>query len=306
MKNYIIWKIIIAVLLISNMAFSQTINRHVISSGGKQLGSNGLKINCTIGQTHVALLKSVNQDIFNGVGYWYNASYIMNHPSPVSIVYIPDTSSEIGETVTIPIILQENKYDYLISSREFEAVIKYNMTVLQPIGYTPECETLGSDDCQIKVTGNMDDSAGILKNIDFVVRLGSVENSPLKIESFKWVNHNDVIVLKKDGELEVLGICREGDTVRTVKKTVRAGLYASSPEPASDQTLINYSLSEKGFTKISLINGLGREIAVLNEGIAEPGRHSILADLTNISSGLYYINLVTPTERFSRKLLVQK
>lgn len=307
MKKIKFYKIVmLAILLITGNAFTQQLNRHVISSGGKLSAGQGIKINCTVGQTHIALLKSANQDIYNGVGYWYNASYIMNHPNPVSVVIIPELSAEIGENVTVPLILQETRYNQLITSRSFEAKIKYNTTVLQPVNYIPECNLLEGNECIITVNGQMNDSSGILSNMDFIVRLGSVENSPLIIESFKWVNHDDVIVLKQDGELEVLGICREGDTLRTVKKTIKAGLYASLPEPASDETLINYSLSETGYTKISLINSLGREIAVLNEGIAEPGRHSLLADLTDISSGLYYINLVTTTERFSRKLLIQK
>ncbi len=311
MKNKLILKIICFILLTSTMTYGQTINRHVIGSGGRAIESNGVRVNCTIGQTHIGLLKPSSDKMVHGVGYWYNASYLMNHPSPVTFVMVPELAGEIGKTVTVPLILSDTRYNYLLTSREFEATIKYNMTVLQPISnlLIPECKVTDGDECTVTVTGSfpMSDSVDVvLYNLDFLVRLGSVESSPLKIESFKWINHEDAYVLKHDGDLEVLGICKEGDTIRTVKRTTEAGLYASYPEPATDQALINYGLSENGYTKISLINNLGREIAILFEGSADAGKHSILVDLTDISSGLYYINLATPTERFSRKLLINK
>jgi len=180
------------------------------------------------------------------------------------------------------------------------------MTVLQPIAYLPECDVSNSDECTITVTGQMKQSSGVMINIDFLVRLGSVESSPLVIESFKWVDQQDAYILKKDGELDVLGICREGDTIRTVRKSIEAGLLASYPEPAGAQSLINYNLSENGYTKLSLSNNLGSEILTIFDGIAKAGNYSTLVDLTNFSSGIYHINLITPTERFSRKLMIHK
>jgi len=306
MKNRVFIKVICTAMLFCNIAYSQVLNRHVVGSGGRSVESNGIRVNCTIGQTHIGLLKPASDTIVHGVGYWYNASYLMNHPSPVSVLLIPDVAAEIGEHVSVQLILQESRYNNLIPSRAFEAKIRYNMTVLQPVAFIPECIDANSDECTITVTGEMKDSTGVISNIDFLVRLGSVENSPLIIESFSWINHKDAIILKQDGELEVLGICREGDTARTVKKTVEAGLYASYPEPASDQTLINFSLSEEGYTKISLSNNLGREVLIIYEDYAESGKQSQIVDLTDISSGLYHINLITPTERFSRKLLIHK
>jgi|GEM_PF-898045 len=306
MKNRLFLFILSFVLFFSNITYSQVLNRHVVGAGGRTIESNGIRINCTIGQTHIGLLKPAAENIIHGVGYWYSAGYIMNNPSSVSVVMIPNLSAEIGTHVTVPLILKESRYNDMINPRNFTAKIRYNMTVLQPVGKSPKCNVSNNDDCIVTVEGTMPDSAGVMANIDFLVRLGSVDNSPLVIDTFYWNGNNDVLILKQDGDIEVLGICKEGDTIRTVKKSVIAGLQASYPDPANDQTLINYSLSENGFTKISLSNNLGREILVVFEGDAQSGKHSTLVDLTNISSGLYYINLITPTERFSRKLLIQK
>ncbi|MFH1050267.1 MAG: T9SS type A sorting domain-containing protein [bacterium] len=314
MKNYfkrvlinrLILKIIFAVLLFSNIANSQVLNRHVVGSGGRAVENNGVRINCTIGQTHIGLLKPPSDTIVHGVGYWYAASYIMNNPEPVCDLIIPNLSAEIGFHVSVPLILLKTDYNYLIENRHFRATISYNSTVLQPIKLSPNCNSLNGNVCSVTIEGEMTDSVGVIAYIDFLVRLGSVEKSPLIIDDFQWIDSKKVHLKKQDGELELLGICREGDTIRLVKKSVEAGLYASYPEPASDQTLINFSLSEKGYTKISLINNLGRDVFTIFDGIAEIGRQSVLVDLTDISSGLYYINLITPTERFSRKLLIQK
>jgi hypothetical protein len=306
MKNRVFLKVICIVLLFSNIAYSQILNRNVVASGGRPVENNGVRINCTIGQTHIALLKNSSADIYHGVGYWYVASYMINNPSPVCVVRIPELSAEIGNNDAVPLILDTTRYNEYLKSRFFEAKIRYNMTVLQPIAYLPECDVSNSDECTITVTGQMKESSGVMINIDFLVRLGSVESSPLIIESFKWVDNQDAYILKKDGELDVLGICREGDTIRTVKKSISAGLLASYPEPAGDQTLINYNLSENGYTKLSLSNNLGAEILTVLDGIAKAGNYSTLVDLTGISSGIYHINLITPTERFSRKLMIHK
>jgi hypothetical protein len=315
MKNSIIWKLIIAFLLLATITNAQILRRHVISSGGNS-GMNALqgekvKVNCTIGQTHIGLLRSYSDTIVHGVGYWYNAWYIASHPNPVSVVYIPlNLWGEIGEEVSIPLILRETRYFDFPHPLEFEAKIRYNMTILQPTfdsGLIPiECNMVNKDECVVTVEGTMNPDNDTLAKMDFLVRLGSVDMSSLIIDSFVWKNHEDVIALTEDGEIKISGICREGDTLRLVKRNTETALFASNPNPASDQTLINYSLAEKGYTKVILTDNLGREISVIYEGEAEPGYYSVLTDLTDIGSGLYYITLITPTERFTGRLLVKK
>ena len=109
MKKYKYLFIILLILIISSpVTYSQKIIRHVVGSGGKTIQDNNLKVNCTFGQTQIGLVKST--DVLHGVGYWYEAAYLMSHPNPVTVVLIPFLSAEISSHVTVPIILQESKY----------------------------------------------------------------------------------------------------------------------------------------------------------------------------------------------------
>jgi len=314
MKKYRIFFISLSFIIFScSVASSQGLIRQVVGSGGIPVQEKGVKVNSTIGQTHIGLLKSTPLNSTLGVGYWYNVSYLIGHPNPVTVVLVPFLSAEIGKRISIPLILQESKYFKFAETHNFEATIRYSTSVLQPVSAMPMCwgdncvggKCLG-EECLIKITGSTNDSSGVLGNIDFIVRLGSIEKTPLIIESFRWIGSDSVRVLKRDGELEVLGICKEGDTVRTIKKTVAAALYTCTPNPASTETLINFNISEHANTKITLTNNLGRETAVLFEGIVAPGRHTLLADLADIPSGMYFVSLITPSERFTEKLLIKK
>ena len=63
MKNYKIFFIILLLIIFScPEIYSQKLIRHVIGSGGMPVQGNGVEVNCTIGQTHIGLVKSTPSD----------------------------------------------------------------------------------------------------------------------------------------------------------------------------------------------------------------------------------------------------
>ena len=301
--------IVIFLIVLNLQLYPQSLKRWVIGSGGTstQHSQATMNIGFTVGQTYVGLLKNSDLDTLHGVGYWYNAAYLSSIKIPVSMISIPSISGEIGNTVQIPILFKGSRFFNPEQIKNFEAVIRYNTTVLQPTGITPKSTLVSGDFAEVKISGTrIDTSSEIITEMDFLVRLGSVETTDLIIESFNWVESDIDTVLTSNGDLEVLGICREGDTTRLVKRTVPAEINAVSPNPAESFTVIEYSLSEKGYTKIELVDNLGSENYVLFEGVAEPGKNSMFVDLSDIPSGLYMVMMITPTERISKKILVNK
>ncbi len=283
---------------------SQKISNYVIGSGGTQVRGSTVIVNGTVGQSMIGLVKK--NKIVHGCGFWYCATPLANPPDPYFYISLPKRSAEIGDTVQLPLTLNESKNWEYAFVKNFVATIRYNSTVIQPIGNTPNCETTDNDDCLITINGSMNDSAGVLFNMEFLVRLGNVEFTPLIIESFKWIESDRGEIFTENGELEILGICKEGETNRYVKFGTKEGLQSISPNPSSDNILINYTIREKGETKIVVINNLGKEAAVLFEGLATVGHQSLFSDVSTIPTGLYNIILTTPTQIFSKKILITR
>ncbi len=66
------------------------------------------------------------------------------------------------------------------------------------------------------------------------------------------------------------------------------------PNPFNPSTTIRYSLPEQTNLRIVLSNILGKEIAVMAEGVEEAGFHDVVvdADILNLSSGVYFYRFV--------------
>lgn len=61
-------------------------------------------------------------------------------------------------------------------------------------------------------------------------------------------------------------------------------------------TTIEYSIPKKSEVLRTIHDGLGREVARLVDGEQAAGRHSIVFDVTQLASGLYYYRLAAGTE----------
>ena len=73
-------------------------------------------------------------------------------------------------------------------------------------------------------------------------------------------------------------------------------LEQNFPNPFNPSTIINYVLPKVGtryIVSLRVFNLLGREVAVLVNGIKEPGKYSVTWDATGLSSGIYLYSLTS-------------
>ena len=70
-------------------------------------------------------------------------------------------------------------------------------------------------------------------------------------------------------------------------------LAAPAPNPVRQSARIAYALAEKGTVRLSLIDMLGREVAVLAEGPRSAGEHESRLDASALASGVYVVRLAT-------------
>ena len=97
---------------------------------------------------------------------------------------------------------------------------------------------------------------------------------------------------------------------QTVEVDVRMlnnySLEQNYPNPFNPTTTIGYVLQEKSNAKLTLLNSLGEEIAVLVNGEQDKGYHKVEFDATKLSSGVYFYKLTTGNFISTRKMMLLK
>ena len=295
--------IIILFVLTNYSLYSQNISKKVIGNGGTTMSDGNNKISCTIGQTATGRLSFQSGD--HGVGFWYSSKKILDINASGLMIVLPKMEAQIGTQISVPLMIEYSNNLSNSGVRNFEAKINYNGTVLFPINLIPKCK-VDNDECSIIISGTMKDTLGILANLDFIVKLGNSDSTLLQIEYFKWIEPNKVALMTRDGQIDVLGICREGESPRLLKRGNPTALLSIYPNPARDNTSINYTLNESGHTEIYLIDEMGKTALSLLSKNSIPGSYSLKAKLEDIRNGSYFLILKTPSEMFTKKILINK
>lgn len=298
-------KLILILIILSSVGLNaQSLKRYVSGSAGGTVSSQSHKIRGTLSQL------AIGRNSFglrkHSAGFWYKAAKEIDEPGGGTTISLPTVDAKVGEEVSIPLMLVQSSNFKLSGARTFEAKIKFNSTVLSTIGQTPDCDEIRNGFCTISVTGTMEDSVGILAELDFKVKLGNAEATDLEIVSFEWKETINLKIVKKHGRLNVIDVCRENGEIRLVETGVPAEIVNAYPNPASETVTIDVSMGEKGLTEIILVDNDGKHFKTIYSDLAEIGRKDIVVDLMMIPSGSYFIVMRTPNEIFSKRLLISK
>ncbi|MBK9247191.1 MAG: T9SS type A sorting domain-containing protein [Ignavibacteria bacterium] len=287
------------VLPLHSALHGQTIPHSVISGGATNAKAGTAAIRGTLSQTSIGRLQGGTS---HNVGFWYTAQNSLSNGG--TLVVLPFTEGTTGIRVKVPLMLQQSKNLITTThrSRSFEAIIRFNATVLEPIELP--YKRVG-DVGTITVSGTTGDSAGILGELDFIPKLGNSDMTSLEIISFVWKDSPAIRTITKNGEVRILNVCREGDSVRLVQ-TVVATMLAAFPNPASDHVTVDYTLGENGATLIELIDMQGKTVTTLLSGIAKAGNFTNQLNLMFIPNGSYFVRMRTPNELFTTQITVQK
>jgi hypothetical protein len=83
-------------------------------------------------------------------------------------------------------------------------------------------------------------------------------------------------------------------------------LCQNYPNPFNASTRIDFDLSKAGAVKLKVFDLLGREVAILMDGIRAPGHYSVLFDGSNLPSGIYIYRIETGSLREAKKMVLLK
>ena len=90
------------------------------------------------------------------------------------------------------------------------------------------------------------------------------------------------------------------------ERPVSLRLDQNFPNPFNPTTVVGFQLSVAGQASLKVYDLVGREVAVLVDGIMPAGEHSVNFDATALPSGIYLYVLESGAQRVSRKLLLMK
>ncbi|MBT6439591.1 MAG: T9SS type A sorting domain-containing protein, partial [Flavobacteriales bacterium] len=88
--------------------------------------------------------------------------------------------------------------------------------------------------------------------------------------------------------------------------TTPAALLSTSPNPLERSTNFSFSIPETETAKLEVIN-LNGESSVLFSGKVQGGvDNNIAFDASNLASGIYFVQLSTPTQNVKNKIIIIK
>ncbi len=301
---------VITVTVLSPMPGSaQTeLRRDLISSGSGTVtsGTGGHIIRGSIAQTAVGRTEHGEPGPGGGedlhlIGFWYRGL----RPDVTTTVSFPMMEANTETQITVPLTLETTGSVGPFVPRGFTARVRFNGTLLHPIGSTPACTYDGSF-CTIEITGTATVEEGVIAELQFLTALGDAEKTPLEIVEFRWEKRAEerISVFREDGEVAFLDLCREGEEVRLIRSG-SASRLAVHPNPARGSTTVEFSSNAIGQAELVLVDLLGKEVLrIADQDIRPDLVYRFDVDLQSIPSGSYVVLCRMPASVIARRLVI--
>lgn len=100
-----------------------------------------------------------------------------------------------------------------------------------------------------------------------------------------------------------IGVSNEFEEIET---PTAFGLEQNYPNPFNPSTMISYQVAENSLITLKVFDALGREVAVLVNGVKTAGTHQATFDAASLSSGVYIYQLKTQAGSITKKMLLVK
>ena len=220
------------------------------------------------------------------------------------ILSIADVDGKPGETVNIKLFLS-NSVDLLkLNIEEIDVSIEYNSTLLYPNDITTAI--IDSVTSSVTITGinvNNKPSEPIF-SFNCTVGLGNAPDCILKISDVITIDANADIGLIH-GNFKLLNICQEGGTRLINPLGEQSGIIDMFPNPANNKINIKINLIEEGRTELLIFNSIGEIVeTILSEDVNQYNTREYNTNISNLSSGLYFIVFKTKTYRQTEQLMI--
>lgn len=291
------------IFLTSSACFGQVNHpSSVMGSGGETMTTPTHTLRGTVSQFAIDYLPYTEGA--HGVGFWYQPSLLFKFRDNNSYIVIPNVAANSGDFLDVPIILESSKNLFQSHAKTFEAKIRFNKSLLEPINPLQLDED--DKDYVLTVRGEAKDTAGILATMRFRARLGSDSITPLAFESFRWMETTRLKTATQNGEFILNDLCKAGGTTRLVKTGTKLSLAAIRPNPVKTVTTISFVLNERTNVRLTLVDMMGKEMAVIKNEELGSGNYQADLDVNFISNGKYFVVLRTENDVLFQPLQISK
>ena len=83
-------------------------------------------------------------------------------------------------------------------------------------------------------------------------------------------------------------------------------LVAPAPNPVVGRSLLTFAVPARAAVRLSLVDVQGREVAVLVNGMREPGRYTAALDAGDLRAGIYFVRMQAGRTKLTRRVVVIK
>ena len=118
----------------------------------------------------------------------------------------------------------------------------------------------------------------------------------------RFTSPNKLVI--KPGNTIVLNTITSVQQEISIPSTIQ--LFQNYPNPFNPTTMISYSIPTSAFVNIKIYDILGCAVKTLVNKQQEAGYHKVEFNGSNLSSGIYFINLNTSDYIITKKIMLQK
>lgn len=94
------------------------------------------------------------------------------------------------------------------------------------------------------------------------------------------------------------------DVVGIEENQGNVALASAYPNPANDNSVVNYTLKEEAPVVINVTDVTGKVVMTINEGTKQTGAHRVELNTSELASGTYFLNIVAGDATATSKMVV--
>jgi hypothetical protein len=152
-----------------------------------------------------------------------------------------------------------------------------------------------------------------LEIIDLLKRIKTYEYRKVNIKGNNWWRENKLYMFKDIKNRDYYFNCFKltfsyNDPISDVEYLDNSkSEFEISPNPSADIINIKYSILNSGNISIKIVDLFGNKVLdIENYQLKEQGEYSISKDISNIPSGMYFINLKSSSSNITKPLIIKR
>ncbi len=288
-------------LFYSELAVGQSISRSVITPIGGSASMEGGRISWTTGQ--IAIQR------YDNAGIRLTEGFQQPYVSFASL-RAQNFAGKPGDTRDMKILMEGYRRFSAVSTSAFRLKIRFNATLLEPIGSEPAA-IIQSDSIQnglrtieLQIPFNPAPSPSAeLATIRFMVGLGNDSTSAIELLDITPVD-GPFLMKTVPGMFSLLGVAYHGGGPRLVEPVDRSSLFLR-PNPAASSTELSFDVHAQSRVRVTVVDLFGRPRHTIVDDELNAGHYALGFDVSHIPSGSYTVVLETVSGRASYPLVVQ-